>query len=97
MGHLKTWSEDYEIMLRSIPVSERTAPADSPAYEPRTYRSVDRSPYLLRRRRRIADAPPKDQLRKERSPESSDDKPERPLPSTPTPAPRADGQGTRRS
>ncbi|KAM6514479.1 hypothetical protein FSOLCH5_008719 [Fusarium solani] len=97
MEHLKTWSEDYEIMLRSIPVSERTAPADSPAYEPRTYRSVDRSPYLLRRRRRIADAPPKDQLRKERSPESSDDKPERPLPSTPTPAPRADGQGTRRS
>ncbi|EEU36831.1 uncharacterized protein NECHADRAFT_94028 [Fusarium vanettenii 77-13-4] len=36
MERLKTWSEDYEIMLRSIPVSERTAPADSPAYEPRT-------------------------------------------------------------
>lgn len=98
MEHLKTWSEDYEIMLRSILVSERTAPADSPAYEPRTYRNVDRSPYLLRRRRRIAaDVPPKDQLRKERSPESSDDEPERSLPSTPTPAPRADDQGTRRS
>ncbi|KAL6365680.1 hypothetical protein LRP88_01681 [Fusarium phalaenopsidis] len=77
---------------------ERTAPADSPAYEPRTYRNVDRPPYLLRRRRRIADAPKdQDQLRKERSPESSDDEPERPLPNTPTPAPRADSPGTRRS
>ncbi|UPL04033.1 hypothetical protein LCI18_014967 [Fusarium solani-melongenae] len=84
MKDLNTWSEDYEIMLRSIPVSERTAPADSPAYEPRT-------------RRRIVDTPPKDQLRKERSPEPSDDESERPLLSTPTPAPRADGQGTRRS
>ncbi|KAI8669870.1 Protein kinase domain-containing protein [Fusarium sp. Ph1] len=37
------------------------------------------------------------ELRKERSPESSDDEPERPLPNTPTPAPRADSPGTRRS
>lgn len=98
MERLKTWSEDYEMILRSIPVSERTAPDDSPAYEPRTYHEVDRSPYLLRRRRRIVDEPaPMDQLQKEPSPGSSDEEPERRLPSTPTPAPRSDGQGTRRS
>ncbi|KAJ4317082.1 hypothetical protein N0V84_007535 [Fusarium piperis] len=95
---LETWSEDCEMILRSIPVSDRQPPDDSPAYEPRTYRDVDRSPYLLRRRRRIVDEPaPMDQLRKEPSPESSDEEPERRLPSTPTPAPRSDGQGTRRS
>ncbi|KAM0433528.1 hypothetical protein ACHAPT_004408 [Fusarium lateritium] len=98
MGILKTWSEDYETMLRSIPVTERAAPASSPAYKPRTYRNVDRSPYLLRGGRRIADGcAPKDKPRKEQSPESSDEEPERRLPSTPTPAPRSEGQGARRS
>ncbi|KAI6318794.1 hypothetical protein MCOR30_008828, partial [Pyricularia oryzae] len=48
---LNTWVEDFETTLRSIPEDERHAPNNSPGYQPETYGGVDRSPYLLRRRR----------------------------------------------
>ena len=44
---LKTWAVDWESILQSIPLSERTAPPTSSAYKPRTYKGADRSPYLL--------------------------------------------------
>ncbi|TQV90204.1 metalloprotease-like protein [Cordyceps javanica] len=44
---LKTWAEDFESTLRSIPASDRLAPGDS-NYEPTTYGGTDRSPYPFR-------------------------------------------------
>lgn len=38
---LNTWKEDYETVLRSIPVSERKQAPPSSAYEPRTYKDID--------------------------------------------------------
>ncbi|RMJ00578.1 hypothetical protein CDV36_015870, partial [Fusarium kuroshium] len=49
---LKTWMEDFETTLRSIPEDERHAPRSSPGYQPEAYEGVDRSPYLLRGKRR---------------------------------------------
>ncbi|QPH18869.1 hypothetical protein C2857_003981 [Epichloe festucae Fl1] len=52
---LKTWAEDFESTLRSIPANERSAPSGSSShYEPTTYEDFDRSPYLLRFDRRVA-------------------------------------------
>ncbi|KAI7910408.1 hypothetical protein M9X92_011124 [Pyricularia oryzae] len=96
---LKTWAEDFETTLRSIPEDERHAPNSSPGYQPETYEGVDRSPYLLRRRRhrRVGDEPPRKEDGHREPGESSDDEPARYSPDTPTPAERRAGQGTRRS
>lgn len=48
MDGLKTWV-DWEAILRSIAPDNRTAPPESPGYKPRTYKGVDRPPYLLLR------------------------------------------------
>ncbi|KAI6351162.1 hypothetical protein MCOR25_010094 [Pyricularia grisea] len=101
---LKTWAEDFETTLRSIPENERHAPNSSPGYQPETYESVDRSPYLLRKRRprQVGDEPNKEGVHREPG-ESSDDESARGLPDTPSPAERRmrqevrGGRGTRRS
>ena len=86
---LKTWAEDWESILRSIPLSERAAPPTSPAYKPRTYKGVDRSPYLFRQTktqvagRKGCRASP---AGRDPSPESDDDRGETQMPGTPTPA-----------
>ncbi|KAL5866430.1 hypothetical protein ACKVWC_011454 [Pyricularia oryzae] len=100
---LKTWAEDFEATLRSIPQEQRHAPNSSPGYEPKTYQGVDRSPYHLRPkpRRLVGDEPRKEDEHKEPG-ESSDDESARDLPDTPSPAERRmrqvrGGQGARRS
>ncbi|KAI6267933.1 hypothetical protein MCOR27_010383 [Pyricularia oryzae] len=101
---LKTWVEDFETTLRSIPVDERHAPNSSPAYQPKTYQSVDRSPYPLRKRRprQVGDEPNKEEVHREPA-ESSDDESARYLPETPSPTERRirqrgrGDQGARRS
>jgi hypothetical protein len=51
--NLKIWAEDFESILRSIPENKQSASLDySPGYEPTTYKGVDRTPYLPRRRKR---------------------------------------------
>ncbi|KAI3570519.1 hypothetical protein IWW34DRAFT_710856 [Fusarium oxysporum f. sp. albedinis] len=43
MKNLKTWAEDFESTLRSIPENERSASSDySPGHEPTTYKDDDR-------------------------------------------------------
>ncbi|KAK1657140.1 hypothetical protein BDP55DRAFT_567888 [Colletotrichum godetiae] len=107
---LKTWREDFETTLRSIPDEERQPPDSSPGYEPNVYKDVDRSPYLLRRKRRVQarDRHTREQVRRDPN-ESSDEEQRRDVPDTPTPTERrmcgkgpqsqADqgSQGTRRS
>jgi hypothetical protein len=101
---LKTWMEDFETTLRSIPEDERHAPKSSPGYQPEAYEGVDRSPYLLRgkRRRRVGDAPVKEHAQRDPG-ESSDDESARNFPDTPSPTERrshrggSGGQTTRRS
>lgn len=58
LARLNNWPEDYEAVLGSISVEERKAPPSSPAWEPETYSSDDRSPWVTparRRRRRRRD------------------------------------------
>ncbi|WQF90548.1 Putative tyrosine-protein kinase, active [Colletotrichum destructivum] len=101
---LKTWLEDFETTLRSIPEDERQAPDSSPGYQPEAYEGVDRSPCLLRgkRRRRVGEEPVREHDQREPG-ESSDDEAARDLPDTPSPTERRvrqegrGGQGTRRS
>ncbi|OAQ57369.1 protein kinase-like domain [Pochonia chlamydosporia 170] len=99
---LKTWAEDFESTLRSIPASERSAPSGFSDYEPTTYEGIDRSPYPFRHDRRPVsdkDQPDRQPARRD-SPESSDDESRSNLPDTPSPAERRTGsreQGTRRS
>ena len=92
---LKTWAEDVESILRSIPLSERAAPPTSPAYKPRTYKDENRSPFLFRktqsrvaRRSGCRDSP----VVRRRSPEPDDDSDETRMPDTPTPAQRRNTQ-----
>ena len=84
---LKTWTEDYESILRSIPASERKPPPDSPAYHARTYKSVDRSPYLLRSKWKPTSDSAQDLLRprRGRSPGPSDDESDGAMPGSPSP------------
>ncbi|KAF4334308.1 hypothetical protein FBEOM_11861 [Fusarium beomiforme] len=99
MNNLKTWAEDFETTLRSIPENERSALSEhSPDYQPTTYNDVERSPYLLRRRKRRAAEPQIDAIssRRDDRREPSDDESTRP-PDTPTPAGRSTGQASRRS
>ncbi|KAK2922421.1 hypothetical protein FoTM2_017777 [Fusarium oxysporum f. sp. vasinfectum] len=102
MKNLKTWAEDFESTIRSILENERSASSDySPGQEPTTYKDVDRSPVLPRRRTRqitkseVDEGPPRKYGRREPSP-SDDESAPRP-PDTPTPAERNTGQGMRRS
>ncbi|CZR37681.1 uncharacterized protein FPRO_07128 [Fusarium proliferatum ET1] len=99
MNNLKTWAEDFETTLRSIPENERSASSEhSPDYQPTTYTDVERSPYFLRRRRRRAAEPQTDEIssRRDDRREPSDDESTRP-PDTPTPTGRSTGQASRRS
>ena len=84
---LKTWTEDYEMILHSISISEWKAPLNSPAYNPRTYKAADRSPYLfLRKKNRTEIDPPDVSLaNSEWDPEPSNDEPGAHMPDTPTP------------
>ncbi|KAG7430111.1 hypothetical protein Forpi1262_v008280 [Fusarium oxysporum f. sp. raphani] len=102
MENLKTWAEDFESTLRSIPENERSASSDSsPGPEPTTYKDVDRSPALPRKTtRRTAECQIGERSsRKDDRHESSDDEsaPPPPPPDTPTPTGRNTRQGTRRS
>ncbi|AEO59783.1 hypothetical protein MYCTH_2119902 [Thermothelomyces thermophilus ATCC 42464] len=85
---LKTWNVDWELILRSIPPTERTAPPTSPAYQPRTYKGVDRSPYLLRPARSRAAGRPRCRpgpAERDRSPEFDEEGSEPRMPDTPSP------------
>ena len=89
---LKTWAEDFESTLRSIPASERSAPNGS-VYAPSTYVGTDRSPLFRRVGGRIVrrgDEPNKQPTRRD-SPESLSDESRRHLPDTPSPAERRAG------
>lgn len=101
MMGLKTWTEDFESTLRSIPASERSAPSDS-EYKPTTYKDIDRSPYPFRFDRIpiIQDKGSGARLARTHSPESSDDEVGPRTPETPSPAERRSSrqaQGSRRS
>ena len=89
IGGLKIWKEDPEFMLQSIPSSERKPPPASPGYNPRTYKGIDRSPYLLRWNKSRAQGCRDTSLADaswDRSPEESDDDGSGPhMPETPTP------------
>uniref|UniRef100_A0A0D2YCW3 non-specific serine/threonine protein kinase n=1 Tax=Fusarium oxysporum (strain Fo5176) TaxID=660025 RepID=A0A0D2YCW3_FUSOF len=100
MKNLKTWAEDFESTLRSIPENERSASSDySPGHEPTTYKDVDRSPALPRKRTRRTAAcqTGEGSLRKDDRQEPSDDESAPRPPDTPTPSGRNTRQGTRRS
>lgn len=86
---LKRWTEDWESILQSIPLTERAAPPMSPGYKPTTYKGVDRSPYLFRQttarlagRRDCKASPPG----RDPSPGSDADGDGTRMPGTPTPA-----------
>ncbi|KAH0425469.1 hypothetical protein CcaCcLH18_10928 [Colletotrichum camelliae] len=104
MDKLKTWAEDFETTLRSVPDDERQPLQSSPGYKPKAYKDVNRSPHLRRRRRRghARDVHTREQGRKEWD-ESSDDESRRDVSDTPTPSERrtrgmdTQSQGTRRS
>ncbi|KAI0467070.1 hypothetical protein F4859DRAFT_526168 [Xylaria cf. heliscus] len=49
---LRTWAEDFESTLRSIPADERQAPDTSSTYAPTTYSDFDRTPVTTRRKTR---------------------------------------------
>ncbi|TXB97277.1 hypothetical protein FocTR4_00012191 [Fusarium oxysporum f. sp. cubense] len=100
MKNLKTWAKDFESTLRSIPENERSASSDySPTYEPTTYKGVDQSPALPRKRtRRTAMCQiGEGSLRKDNGQEPSNNKSASRPPDTPTPTRRNTRQGTRRS
>ncbi|OAA33960.1 Protein kinase-like domain protein [Metarhizium rileyi] len=97
---LKSWNEDFEMTLRSIPESARSAPDSSSDYAPTTYSGIDRSPFISRRRTRpyAEDHPSKDVARREDRREPSDDESmSKPPPDTHTPAGRGARQTARRS
>lgn len=70
IARLRTWNVDFESVLRSIPVSERSPPDNSSACEPTTYSTCDRSPCPPPKlKRRISKDGPNN------SPESSESSP----------------------
>ncbi|KAK1973590.1 hypothetical protein LZ30DRAFT_641632 [Colletotrichum cereale] len=89
MDKLKTWAEDFETTLRSVPDEERQPPESSPGYEPKAYKDADRSPCLIRRKRRghARDGHAREKARRDTD-ESSDDESRRYVPDTPTPTER---------
>lgn len=93
MENLKTWAEDFNSALRSIPENERRAPDSSPGFKPNSYSDFDRSPYFIRRRRqRVGDDVVTEQAQRDLG-ESSDDEPRRHMPDTPSPAERRKHEG----
>ncbi|KAI1157439.1 hypothetical protein F5B18DRAFT_645050 [Nemania serpens] len=87
---LRTWAEDFESTLRSIPADERQAPDTSSTYAPTTYSTFDRSPVMTRRKTRrliIEEKPTKNTPRRDSS-QSSDDESAHNPPDTPSPAER---------
>ncbi|KAK2666229.1 hypothetical protein RAB80_018329 [Fusarium oxysporum f. sp. vasinfectum] len=100
MEGLKTWTVDFESTLRSIPRDERTvSPDDSSEYRPTTYKDVDRTPSVPRRRtRRNAAVEVSDRiLRRDDRREPSDDESAPGPPDTPTPSAPTARLGSRRS
>ncbi|EXA29644.1 hypothetical protein FOVG_18888 [Fusarium oxysporum f. sp. pisi HDV247] len=100
MEGLKTWTVDFESTLRSIPKDERTvSPDDSSEYRPTTYKDVDRTPSVPRRRtRRTAAVEVSDRiLRRDDRREPSDDESAPGPPDTPTPSAPTARLGSRRS
>ncbi|KND90494.1 hypothetical protein TOPH_04667 [Tolypocladium ophioglossoides CBS 100239] len=98
----KRWAQDFETTIRAIPTDEWLPPPDSPAYEPTTYKSVNRAPYVLRPKIRPLFAPdPSDDGPSRKDPTDSDDDDESPgkFPDTPSPAEKRprQAQPTRRS
>ncbi|KAI1266039.1 hypothetical protein F5Y18DRAFT_384377 [Xylariaceae sp. FL1019] len=89
---LKTWAEDFESTLRSIPANERVTPGSSPGYQPTTYSTYDRSPIMLRgkRRQHEVDVPARITPKRD-SPSSSDDERAPNPPGTPSPTARREG------
>ncbi|KAF4582231.1 Protein kinase-like domain protein [Ophiocordyceps camponoti-floridani] len=81
---LKTWTVDFNNTWLSMKDS-KLKPADQSAYQPVTYKGVNRSPFLLRRRQQPADDEPREPTRRD-SPDSDDDGPQ--PPDTPSPANR---------
>ncbi|KAK5656461.1 hypothetical protein OQA88_4844 [Cercophora sp. LCS_1] len=81
---LETWCNDLNIEVQLAPKDGRKPPITcSPAWEPTTYKGIDRSPYLLRSKPHIP-APDRDPSRKRlRTPDSSGDESGPPLPDTP--------------
>ncbi|KAK1622696.1 hypothetical protein BDP81DRAFT_440654 [Colletotrichum phormii] len=109
MDKLKTWAEDFETTLRSVPDEERQPPESSPGYEPKAYKDIDRSCFIRRKRRgHTRDGHAREQVRRDTD-ESSEDESRRDIPDTPTPRERQTrgrdteirgdqgSQGTRRS
>lgn len=99
MDRLKVWRQDYDVTLRCVPETERTAPPMSPAYRARTYNDIERSPYNLRHIKKKTpdtggDNPPQPS-RKDPSSESSDDDPGG-LQVAGSPTPSQPRRGTRR-
>ena len=90
---LGTWKEDYEFILHSIPNSDRKQTPPASAFQPRVYKEIDRSPYLLRNKgpSTVSCRPDFTHKSKTQSPETSDDEvdaPETPLAARSRPAPR---------
>ncbi|KAH7111742.1 hypothetical protein B0J13DRAFT_600437 [Dactylonectria estremocensis] len=82
---LKTWVEDFETTLRSIPEDERHAPKSSPGYQPVDY---------IGNWKRVEDEPIKRPTRKDGG-EPSDDESGPHMPDTPSPTERRSGRGGR--
>ncbi|KAF5020432.1 hypothetical protein F66182_7559 [Fusarium sp. NRRL 66182] len=100
MKSLKTWTVDFESTLRSIPKEERTvSPENSSEYRPTTYKDIDRTPCVSRRRtRRMVAAEAGDKiLRRDDRREPSDDESAPGPPDTPTPSASNARTGSRRS
>ncbi|KAH8755063.1 hypothetical protein F5883DRAFT_571874 [Diaporthe sp. PMI_573] len=100
MKGLKTWTVDFESTLRSIPRDERTvSPDDSSEYRPTTYKDVDRTPSVPRKRTRRAVAAEvgDSMLRRDDRHEPSDDESAPGPPDTPTPSAPSARPGSRRS
>ncbi|KAI0458836.1 hypothetical protein F5B21DRAFT_457909 [Xylaria acuta] len=87
---LRTWTEDFESTLRSIPADERQAPDTSSTYTPTTYSTFDRSPVVTRRKTRrliIEEEPTKNTPRRDSLQSSNDESAHNP-PDTPSPPER---------
>jgi hypothetical protein len=99
--NLRTWAEDFETTLRSIPESDRWIPDSSPGYLPTTYEGIKRSPYVFRRKKRQTDHTGQLKINpRQDEPESSDDESAPKPPDTPSPTERrlrSGGPGPRRS
>ena len=82
---LETWCNDLNLEVLCAPDDGRKAPITcSPAWEPTTYKGIDRSPYLLRGKLYYIPAPDRSPSRKRfRTPDASGDGSDAPLPDSP--------------